>query len=85
MPGRFNQMLLKKNIGTARIDYSNLHTVLLEVEAVVNSWPHTYLYPELEDGTVLTPSYFLITSFWVLSECDKVLGCSKERKTGMCT
>ena len=33
--------------------------VILEVEAIINSRPLTYLYADIDDGTSLTPAHFL--------------------------
>ena len=50
---------LKKVIGRATLNASELYTILVEAEAVVNSRPLTYLYADIDDGTALTPSQFL--------------------------
>ena len=50
---------MKKCIGGARLSYDELHTVVTEIEAVLNSRPLTYLYAdELEEA--LTPSHLLL-------------------------
>ena len=50
---------LKKTIGKARMTYDELHTVLVEVEAILNSRPLSYLSSEdMEEP--LTPSHLLI-------------------------
>ena len=51
--------LLKKNIGKANLSCSELHTVILEVEAIINSRPLTYLYADIDDGMAFTPAHFL--------------------------
>ena len=49
---------LKKTIGTTKLSYEELHTVLVEVEAILNSRPLTYVSSEdLEEP--LTPSHLL--------------------------
>ena len=48
---------LKKFLGNARLSFDELHTVLTEVENILNCRPLTYLYDELE--TALTPSHLL--------------------------
>ena len=49
---------LKKVLGTARLNYEELLTVLVEIEGVLNSRPLTYPY---EDGvSPLTPSHLVI-------------------------
>ena len=49
---------LKKIIGTTKLSYEELQTVLVEVEAILNSWPLTDVSSEdLEEP--LTPSHLL--------------------------
>ena len=49
---------LKKTIGTSKLSYDELHTVIVEIEGVFNSRPLTYLHPnDLEEP--LTPSHLL--------------------------
>ena len=49
---------LKKCVGRANLTYDELHTVVTEVEAVMESRPLTYLYPDdIEEP--LTPSHLL--------------------------
>ena len=48
---------LRKVLGTARLNYDELSTVLSEVKNTLNSRPLTYLYDEL--GEALTPSHLL--------------------------
>lgn len=50
---------LKKTIGKASLNIFELNTVVTEVEAVLNSRPLTYMYPDIEDGDPVTPSHFL--------------------------
>jgi hypothetical protein len=47
---------LKKAIGSRCVSYEELETVLIEVEAVLNSRPLTYLY-ETDTEVALTPSH----------------------------
>ena len=50
---------MKKCIGGARLSYDELHTVVTEIEAVLNSRPLTYLYADkLEEA--LTPSHLIL-------------------------
>ena len=49
---------LRKVVGRARLYYNDLSTVLVEVEAVINSRPLTYISAEDLDEP-LTPSHFL--------------------------
>ena len=48
---------LRKVLKNARLSFDELHTVLTEVENILNSRPLTYLYDELE--TTLTPSHLI--------------------------
>ena len=49
---------LKKVLGKARLSYEEMETVLIEVEAVINSRPLTYLYDD-DVTDPLTPSHLL--------------------------
>ena len=49
---------LRKVVGRAKLYHDELSTVLVEIEAVVNSRPLTYLSPEDLDEPI-TPSHFL--------------------------
>ena len=63
MGGFFERMVgtvkrcLRKVVGTARLSFDELSTVLTEVETTVNSRPLTYLYDDLEEA--LTPSHLI--------------------------
>ena len=50
---------LKKTIGKAYLNMVELNTILIEVEAVLNSRPLTYPYVDINDAFPLTPSHFL--------------------------
>ena len=50
------KLCLKKCVGTANLSYDELHTVVTEIESVMNSRPLTHLYPE-EIEEPLTPSH----------------------------
>ena len=50
---------LKKTIGKAYLNMIELNTILIEVEAVLNSRPLTYPYVDINDASPLTPSHFL--------------------------
>ena len=59
---------LKKVLGTAKLSFDELSTVLVEVEGTLNSRPLTYNGEELEDQ-VLTPSHLIVgRSISLLSE-----------------
>ena len=49
---------LRKVLGNARLTYDELVTVLVEIEATLNSRPLTYEYNEV-DEEVLTPSHLI--------------------------
>ena len=40
--------------------FTKLETVLIEVEAVINSRPLAFIYSDPHEGTLLTPSHFLL-------------------------
>ena len=53
------KLCLKKVLGRARLTFDELSTILVEIEAVLNSRPLTYLYlDEIEEP--LTPSHLVI-------------------------
>ena len=52
------KLSLKKCLRNARLNYDELSTTLVEVEAVLNSRPLTYVYDEFEEP--LTPSHLVI-------------------------
>jgi len=49
---------LRKCLGNAKLTYEELETVLVEIEAVINSRPLTYINEEVDDA--LTPSHMVI-------------------------
>lgn len=52
------KLCLKKNLGTVKLTYDELHTVITQIEAVLNSRPLTYLYSDgLEEP--LTPAHLV--------------------------
>ena len=59
---------LRKILGKARLSYEELETVLIQIEAVVNSRPLTYLYDD-EVLDPLTPSH-LLTGRNILQKCE---------------
>ena len=52
------KLSLKKVIRNARLNYDELSTVLVEVEAALNSRPLTYVFDEMEEP--LTPSHLIV-------------------------
>ena len=46
-------------MGKAYLNMIELNTILIEVEAVLNSRPLTYSYVDINDASPLTPSHFL--------------------------
>ena len=64
--GRFYERLvgsanrcLRKSLGRTLLSYPDIVTMITELEAVLNSRPLTYLYPDIEDNPPLTPAHFL--------------------------
>ena len=49
---------LRKTLGKAKITYEELETVLIEIEAIMNDRPLTYIYEEVDEP--LTPSHLVI-------------------------
>ena len=49
---------LKKVVGKAKLNYEEMETVLVEIEALINSRPLTYLYED-DVSEPLTPSHLL--------------------------
>ncbi len=52
------KMCLRKMVGRARLQYDELATMVMEIEAVINSRPLTYLSADYLDEP-LTPSHFI--------------------------
>ena len=63
--GLFERMIqstkrcLRKIVGRARLSYDELHTAVVEIEAIVNSRPLSYLHPD-DFEQPLTPSHLLV-------------------------
>lgn len=47
---------LRKMIGRRLLHIDEMHTLVCEVESVINNWPPTYVYEEPDEPTPLTPS-----------------------------
>ena len=54
-----SEKMSQKTIGKAYLNMIELNTILIEVEAVLNSRPLTYPYVDINDASPLTPSHFL--------------------------
>ena len=50
---------LWKGMGRKILYWDKLMTLLMEVEAIINTSPLTYVYKEFKSGFVLTPAHFL--------------------------
>ena len=50
---------LKKTLGKAYLNMIKLNTILIEVEAVLNTRSLTYPYVDINDTSPLTPSHFI--------------------------
>ena len=51
---------LKKTVGHTTLDYNELQTAVVEIEAIVNARPLTYVYDDDESvSTPLTPSHLI--------------------------
>ncbi|GBL80190.1 hypothetical protein AVEN_29166-1 [Araneus ventricosus] len=53
---------LKRILGKSSLTYEELYTVLVEIQAVINSRPITYLYSNVNEPDPLSPSHFLTGS-----------------------
>ncbi|XP_037942447.1 uncharacterized protein LOC119675325 [Teleopsis dalmanni] len=57
---KFAKYLLVKNVSTASLTYQELETVVIEVEAVLNSQPLIPSSSDANDLNAITPGHFLI-------------------------
>lgn len=57
---RSTKTCLKKILGRSSLEYKEFETILLEVEAILNSRPLTFVSNEVDDPSPLCPSHFLI-------------------------
>ena len=56
---RSTKRCLRKVVGRAKFSYDEMHTAIVEIEAIVNSRPLAYIHPDdLEQA--LTPSHLLV-------------------------
>ncbi|GFR24024.1 integrase catalytic domain-containing protein [Trichonephila clavata] len=53
---------LQKIIGCSSLSLNELETVFIEIEAMINSRPITYIYDDPSEPSPLTPAHFLIGS-----------------------
>lgn len=51
-------MMLKKGGREKGIYTGTISNTMSEIEAVLNSWPLTYVYEDFESGFVLTPLHY---------------------------
>lgn len=56
---------MKKVLGDAVCTYEEMSTVMVQIEAIFNSWPLCPLTNDVEDLDVLTPMHFLTGSQYV--------------------
>ena len=50
---------MRKVIGGAHISYIELSTLLIEIEAIMNSRPISYVYDSVDEGQAMTPSLLI--------------------------
>ena len=54
------KVCLRKVLGRSSLTFEELSTVLAEIEAVINSRPLTFLYPDASEPEPLSPAHFLV-------------------------
>ena len=60
--------VLKKVLGRSFITFEALQTLAVEIEAVLNDRPLTYLSADMNDPDPLTPSHLLLwTTYYILT------------------
>ena len=50
---------MRKSLGNSKTNRDQLHTLLIEIEAVINSRPLIYIDADINSSEALTPSHFL--------------------------
>ena len=69
---RLTKDCLKRSIGSAILNYDEMHTLLIEIEAVLNSRPLTYLYDDVEGISYpLSPSQLIYGRRITSTPCEK--------------
>ena len=56
---RIGKSTLRKILGTVKLNFEELTTLLIEIESVINTRPLSYLY-ENDTTKAITPSHLLI-------------------------
>jgi hypothetical protein len=51
---------LRKILGKALLTYTEMYTVLTDIEAVINSRPLTFIGTDINDGQVITPAHLAL-------------------------
>ena len=51
---------LRKVLGKALLSYSEMYTVLTDIEAIINSRPLTYISDDIEAGRIITPALLAV-------------------------
>ena len=61
---------LKKVFGRAQITLSELQTIIVEIEAVLNDRPLTYVSTDIDEEEALTPSHFtdVVSHHWLMGK-----------------
>lgn len=57
---KMTKIALRKVLGKALLSLEELQTVVVEIEAVINSRPLTYIFDSPSEPSPLTPSHFLV-------------------------
>ena len=51
---------LRKVLGKAFLNYTEMMTVLTDIEAIINSRPLTYVGDDIRDGRIITPAWLAV-------------------------